>query len=124
MLRRVENTDDGKTVARKIPVVAKGPPAKMQLPVQLCRALQQLKLRLQKGLILNELVGCERSLVFFEAFTTEESVMQLGLQKMHNVKARKNTATISATLFKAKNNKEKSKSINTKKRWTQKIGQV
>ena len=46
--------------------------------------------------------------------------MQLGLQKMHNVKVRKNTATISATLFKAKNNKEKSKSINTKKRWTQK----
>ena len=63
--------------------VAKGP-AKMQLPVQLCHALQP-KLRLQKGLMLNELVGCERSLVFFEAFTTEESVMQLGLQKMHNV---------------------------------------
>ena len=38
-----------------------------------------------KGLMLNELVGCERSLlVFFEAFTTEESVLQLGLQKMHN----------------------------------------
>ena len=37
-----------------------------------------------KGLILNELVGCERSFVFFEAFTTEESVLQLGLQKMHN----------------------------------------
>ena len=71
-----------------------------------------------KGLILNELVGCERSFVFFEAFTTEESALQLGLQKMHNVSVRKNTATISATLFKDKNNKENSKSINIKIRGT------
>ena len=38
------------------------------------------------------------------------------------VKVHAGTATISATLFKDKNNKEKSKSINTKNRWTQKIG--
>ena len=63
--------------------VAQGP-AEMQLSVQPGRALQP-KIRLQKGLILNELVWCERSVGFFEAFTTEESVMQLGLQKMHNM---------------------------------------
>ena len=44
--------------------------------------------------MLNELVGCERSLVFFEAFATEESVMmQLGLQKMHNVRVRLTSLT-------------------------------
>ena len=93
----------------------------MQLSVQLQRALQP-KIRLQKGLILNELVQCRRRVGVFEAFTMAESVLQLGLQKMHNVNVHKNTATISATLFKDKNNKEKSKSINTKNRWTQKIG--
>jgi hypothetical protein len=39
----------------------------------------------KKGLILNELVQCGRRIGVFEAFTTEESVLQLGLQKMHNV---------------------------------------
>ena len=39
----------------------------------------------KKGLILNELVQCGRRIDVFEAFTTEESVLQLGLQKMHNV---------------------------------------
>ena len=57
----------------------------------------------KKGLILNELVQCGRRFDVFEAFTTEESVLQLGLQKMHNVNVHKNTATISATLFKGQN---------------------
>ena len=56
----------------------------MQLSVQLQRALQP-KIRLQKGLILNELVQCRRRIDVFEAFTMAESVLQLGLQKMHNV---------------------------------------
>jgi hypothetical protein len=57
----------------------------------------------KKGLILNELVQCGRRIGVFEAFTTEESVLQLGLQKMHNVNVHKNTATICATLFKGQN---------------------
>ena len=62
----------------------------------------QPKIRWKKGLILNELVQCGRRFDVFEAFTMEESVLQLGLQKMHNVKVHKNTATICATLFKSK----------------------
>ena len=54
-----------------------------------------------KGLILNELVGCERSFVFFEAFTTEESVLQLGLQKMHNVHVETPSSPLTCILSRA-----------------------
>ena len=64
----------------------------MQLSVQLQRALQP-KIRLQKGLILNELVQCRRRIDVFEAFTMAESVLQLGLQKMDNVHVPAGTAT-------------------------------
>lgn len=52
--------------------VAKGP-GFLQLSVQPARVLQP-ETRLQKGLIPHELVWCEHGFMFFEAFTTEESV--------------------------------------------------
>ena len=71
------------TRLHKVFPVALGP-AFVQLSVQLQRALQP-KIRLQKGLTLNELVQCRRRVGVFEAFTMAESVLQLGLQKMRTI---------------------------------------
>lgn len=108
------------TRLHKVFPVALGP-AFVQLSVQLQRALQP-KIRLQKGLIPNELVQCRRRVGVLRLLLWRNQYCNLGCKKCAPCAYTPVLQLSVQPYSKAKINKEKTNSMNTKNRRTQKIG--